>query len=101
MPGTDAREAARTVIGELPDLPHLPELPDRGAGADIIGRTAALLVDLAVERARASNERVHDRGVAAQEELLGAAVTPSQPLDGEAIQLHSFSVTRTARHKVP
>jgi hypothetical protein len=49
MPGTDAREAARTVIGELPDLPHLPELPDRGAGADIIGRTAALLVDLAVE----------------------------------------------------
>ncbi len=49
MPGTDAREAARTVIGELPDLPHLPELPDRGAGADIIGRTAALLVDIAVE----------------------------------------------------
>ncbi|MGH3812620.1 MAG: methionine synthase, partial [Pseudonocardiaceae bacterium] len=49
MPGTDVLEAARTVIGELPDLPHLPELPDRGAGADMIGRTAALLVDLAVE----------------------------------------------------
>ena len=49
MPGTDALEAARIVIGELPDLPHLPELPDRGAGADMIGRTAALLVDLAVE----------------------------------------------------
>ncbi|MGH4009960.1 MAG: methionine synthase [Pseudonocardiaceae bacterium] len=49
MPGTDVVEAARTVIGELPDLPHLPELPDRGAGADMIGRTAALLVDLAVE----------------------------------------------------
>ncbi len=49
IPGTDALEAARTVIGELPDLPHLPELPDRGAGADMIGRTAALLVDLAVE----------------------------------------------------
>jgi hypothetical protein len=49
MPGTDALEAARTVIGELPDLPHLPELPGRGAGADLIGRTAALLVDLAVE----------------------------------------------------
>jgi hypothetical protein len=49
MPGTDALEAARTVIGELPDLPHLPELPERGAGADMIGRTAALLVDLAVE----------------------------------------------------
>jgi methionine synthase II (cobalamin-independent) len=49
MPGTDAREAARIVIGELPQLPHLPELPARGAGADMIGRAAALLVDLAVE----------------------------------------------------
>jgi hypothetical protein len=37
------------VVGELPDLPHLPELPARGVGADMIGRTAALLVDLAVE----------------------------------------------------
>lgn len=69
MPGTDAREAARTVIGELPDLPHLPELPDRGAGADIIGRTAALLVDLAVElvpsgyRVTARPGREHRRGV--------------------------------------
>jgi hypothetical protein len=49
MPGTDALEAARIVIGELPALPHLPELPDRGAGADMIGRTAALLVELALE----------------------------------------------------
>jgi methionine synthase II (cobalamin-independent) len=39
----------RTVLGELPGLPHLPELPARGAGADMIGRTAALLVDLAVD----------------------------------------------------
>src|SRR6059058_4348781 len=49
MPGTDALEAARTVVGELPQLPHLPELPGRGAGADLIGRSAALLVDLAVD----------------------------------------------------
>jgi methionine synthase II (cobalamin-independent) len=49
MPGTDPAEAAATVVGELPDLPHLPELPKRGLGADIIGRTAALLVDLAIE----------------------------------------------------
>jgi hypothetical protein len=49
MPGTDPAEAAKIVVGELPDLPHLPELPRRGLGADIIGRTAALLVDLAVE----------------------------------------------------
>jgi hypothetical protein len=49
LPGTDAIEAARVVFGELPDLPHLPELPERGPGADMIGRAAALLVDLPVE----------------------------------------------------
>ena len=49
LPGTDPVEALRTVVGELPDFPHLPELPGRGAGADLIGRTAALLVDLAVD----------------------------------------------------
>ncbi|MEJ2860773.1 methionine synthase [Actinomycetospora flava] len=48
-PGTDAREAARTIVGEVPGLPYVPELPARGAGADMVGRTAALLVDLAVE----------------------------------------------------
>jgi methionine synthase II (cobalamin-independent) len=49
MPGVDPAEAASVVVGELPDLPHLPELPNRGLGADLIGRSAALLVDLAVE----------------------------------------------------
>jgi hypothetical protein len=49
LPGTDMPEAVRLVFGELPDLPHLPELPARGAGADMIGRTAALLTDLPVE----------------------------------------------------
>ncbi|WP_326955452.1 methionine synthase [Amycolatopsis sp. NBC_01286] len=49
MPGTDPAEAAAVVFGELPDFPHLPELPARGVGADMLGRTAALLVDLAVE----------------------------------------------------
>ena len=49
MPGSDPVEAATVVIGELPDLPHLPELPGRGLGADVIGRTAGLLVDIAVE----------------------------------------------------
>ncbi|MGB3437207.1 MAG: methionine synthase [Actinophytocola sp.] len=49
MPGTDPGEAAAVVVGELPGLPNLPELPNRGLGADLIGRTAALLVDLAVE----------------------------------------------------
>jgi methionine synthase II (cobalamin-independent) len=49
MPGTDPREAAAVVAGELPVLTALPELPARGVGADMIGRTAGLLVDLAVE----------------------------------------------------
>jgi methionine synthase II (cobalamin-independent) len=49
LPGTDPVEALRLVTGELPDFPHLPELPGRGAGADLIGRTAALLVDIAVD----------------------------------------------------
>jgi len=49
LPGTDPVEAMRLVVGELPDFPHLPELPGRGAGADLIGRAAALLVDVAVD----------------------------------------------------
>ncbi|MDG4837128.1 methionine synthase [Micromonospora sp. WMMD967] len=49
LPGTDIGEAQRVVLGELPDLPHLPELPARGPGADLIGRSAGLLVDLPVE----------------------------------------------------
>jgi cobalamin-independent methionine synthase catalytic subunit len=49
MPGTDAAETLAVVLGELPELPFLPELPGRGPGADMIGRTAALLVDMPVE----------------------------------------------------
>ena len=49
MPGTDPAEAMRVIAGELPDFPHLPELPARGPGADLTGRTAALLVDIPVE----------------------------------------------------
>ena len=49
LPGTDIGEAVRMTFGELPDLPYLPELPARGPGADMIGRTAGLLVDLPVE----------------------------------------------------
>ncbi|MEU7901839.1 methionine synthase [Actinoplanes sp. NPDC049118] len=49
LPGTDISEAQRLILGELPDLPHLAELPDRGPGADMIGRTAGLLVELPVQ----------------------------------------------------
>jgi cobalamin-independent methionine synthase catalytic subunit len=49
MPGTDPAEAMRVVAGELPDFPFLPELPDRGPGADVVGRTAGLLIDIPAE----------------------------------------------------
>ncbi|HEY3736642.1 MAG TPA: methionine synthase [Jatrophihabitans sp.] len=49
LPGSDPAEAAKLIVGELPLLPHLPELPERGPGADMIGRTASLLVDIPVE----------------------------------------------------
>lgn len=49
MPGTDPAEAMRVIAGELPGFAHLPELPGRGPGADITGRTAALLIDMPVE----------------------------------------------------
>ncbi|HKE63461.1 MAG TPA: methionine synthase [Micromonosporaceae bacterium] len=49
LPGRDILEAVKTVLGELPDLPYLPELPARGPGADMVGRSAGLLVDMPVE----------------------------------------------------
>ncbi|MCG5214405.1 methionine synthase [Streptosporangium sp. KLBMP 9127] len=48
-PGEDHHEALRVVFGELPALPYLPELPGRGVGADTVGRSASLLVELPVE----------------------------------------------------
>lgn len=48
MPGQDVLEAARIIAGELPDLLHVAELPARGPGADMIGRTGALLAAVEV-----------------------------------------------------
>ena len=53
LPGTDIVEALKVVIDEHTDFMYLPELPNRGPGADMIGRTGALLstvaADLAIE----------------------------------------------------
>jgi methionine synthase II (cobalamin-independent) len=49
MPGAAVMQTCRTVLGELPDLPFLPEFPERGPGAEMIGRAAALLVDMPVQ----------------------------------------------------
>lgn len=51
LPGTDSHEWSRTIAGELPDFPHVPELPARGPGADLIGRTMALLAEVAPDLA--------------------------------------------------
>ncbi len=51
LPGTDSHEWSRTIAGELPDFPHIPELPARGPGADLIGRTMALLAEVAPDLA--------------------------------------------------
>ncbi len=76
-PGTDIRETLRLVrdtLGGLgsfassttrgaPDvhgLPYLPELPGRGPGADLIGRSLGLLVELPVDL-QPSGWRLTDR----------------------------------------
>ena len=50
-PDTDVRQAVSAIRDLLSEdgLPYLPELPARGPGADIIGRSAGLLADLAVD----------------------------------------------------
>ena len=60
MPGEDARETARTATGALEALPFLPELPARGPGADMLGRTLGMLVEL-YARVEPSGWRFGDR----------------------------------------
>ncbi len=60
MPGQDAREAVKTATGTFEDFPYLPELPARGPGADMIGRTAGMLVEL-YARVEPSGWRLGDR----------------------------------------
>ncbi|MCQ6552669.1 methionine synthase [Streptomyces sp. C10-9-1] len=60
MPGGDARESAKTVTGTFEDFPHLAELPARGPGADMIGRSLGLLVEM-YAHVEPSGWRVSDR----------------------------------------
>ncbi|MGW4349580.1 methionine synthase [Streptomyces sp. NPDC004690] len=60
MPGGDAREAVKTAAGSFEDFPFLPELPARGPGADMIGRTAGMLIEL-YARVEPSGWRLGDR----------------------------------------
>ncbi len=47
LPGVDAPEAQRAVLGDFAEFPALVELPDRGVGADAVGRTGAQLAGIA------------------------------------------------------
>ena len=49
VPGVDVWESTAVIRGELPSLPMLPELPARGPGADMVGRTMALLAGVSSE----------------------------------------------------
>ncbi len=51
LPGTDIREALVEVRDTFAGtgLPYLPELPGRGPGADLVGRTGGLLVELPLD----------------------------------------------------
>lgn len=49
LPTSNVDDAIAMPFGEDLRIPYLAELPGRGPGADIIGRTAAVLVDLFVE----------------------------------------------------
>jgi len=60
LPGGDAHEAAKTATGSFEDFPFLAELPARGPGADMIGRTAGLLVEM-YARVEPSGWRIGDR----------------------------------------
>ena len=42
-------EAVKLVLGELQETAHLPEMPGRGAAADMVGRTLAVVADLAAD----------------------------------------------------
>jgi methionine synthase II (cobalamin-independent) len=48
MPGSDPVEAAGISLGEC-GLAFFPELPGRGLGADMVGRSAAILVDMPMD----------------------------------------------------
>lgn len=48
-PGTDIGHALKVTFAECPQVPYLPELPARGAGADLVGRGVAMLLELSAD----------------------------------------------------
>ena len=65
-PGVDVQEVARVIRDTCQELPHIGELPQRGPGADMIGRTAALVslvsTDFSVETSPTGWRLARSRG---------------------------------------
>ena len=89
-PGDDQAafdEALRVVLGELP-LPYLPEVPGRGPGADMVGRTLAVLSGLAADlqpagwRLSSSGGVDHRRAVSLMGQDLDSLEEQTQGYDG-------------------
>ena len=79
-PGTDVREVLKGVRELLGDghLPYLPELPARGPGADMVGRGAALLVEMPVDL-QPSGWRFVDRPGRDAERAAASRIAASAP----------------------
>ncbi|HVV76257.1 MAG TPA: methionine synthase [Mycobacteriales bacterium] len=84
LPGEDIDAAMAGTFDLLPDLPHLPELPARGPGADMIGRTAAQLAGLGVDRTPSGWRLVDRAGLdqRAARELLDGDLDALLPVAG-------------------
>lgn len=91
LPGTDPREAARIVAGELPDWPHLPELPARGVGADMIGRAMGLLSEVSPEFAVETSPDGWRRTARPGKDLRRAAALFQQDCDAAEEQFAAHS----------
>ncbi len=87
-PGADIRDATAIAFAECPALPYVPELPARGPGAQLIGRTTALLAGLAVDlqpagwRLSDASGRDHRRAAAALRADLDALEEIAQGYSG-------------------
>lgn len=87
LPGLDPLAALTSVLDTFPDLPYLPELPARGVGADTVGRSAGLLVDLPVELVAGRWQVAGRPGV----DMATAAQVIADDLRALQIGAHSYS----------
>jgi hypothetical protein len=83
LPGTDRHDAVALVAGESP-WPTVPELPARGAGADLVGRTMGLLVEVSGDLAVATDPAGWRRVAAPGRDMRRAATLLRGDLDAVA-----------------